>query len=174
MPADRYGMDPEQMRRVIVSIGKPRPSAMVWPTLPRRTVMLVVLLALVILLGLGSLASAEGNVEPVQKGSARARGTWISPLEKLKLEVPAAPPSLKNFLDNFAGPRPTAMIAAPGPTLVLRPYEPRESDPLGRPGEPAAAIGFLALFCLIVLWLHLRARRYERMHEEARKKGARR
>lgn len=198
---DRNGMDPEQMRRVIVSIGKPAPARLALPTLTKREALLLALLAAVMLMGLasahamvgslgvvmqqnlvspastGTLAGARGNQEPVQKGSARAQGTWISPLEKLKLEVPAAPPSLKNFLDNFSGPHP---VAAPSPVLVLRPYQiddRQEPEMFGKPGEPGAAVGFLALFCLVVLWLHLRARRYERIHAEsaasAKKKRAR-
>lgn len=175
IPADRYGMDPEQMRRVIVSIGKPRPSAMVWPTAPKVTVrltLLFILLGLTILLGLVGRAGASGVGKPVQKGSARAQGSWISPLEKLDFHSPAAPPSLKNFLDNFAGQRPEA----PAPALVLRPvgYYDEQPSIFGKPEEPTAAVAGLALFCLVVLWFYLRVQRQERLAQEWKRRRARR
>ncbi len=162
--AQRYGMDPEDMRRVIVSIGQPAP-ARAWPLMPMRTALLLILLALAILLGLGSLAGATANWEPVKKGSARARDIQISPLEKLEMESPSATWQLYNFLQIFpiaraaASPlQPRAPLAMPESPATLIFDEIAKERKFDEPFKLTIALGF---FALIVLWLHLRDRRIQ-------------
>lgn len=171
--SQRYGMDPEDMRRVIVSIGQPRPERVLpaMPTIPRRTLMLAILLGLVGLLGLTSahgmagagivttLAGLEGDRakrEPVKKGSGGPQGSWITPLEKLEMESPAASWQVYNFLQIFSVPRAQAASlkmpeSVESPLFSEGPYHRRADEPF----EFVIALGLL---CLIVLWLHLRDR----------------
>lgn len=171
--AQRYGMDPEDMRRVIVSIGQPRPERVLpaMPTIPRRTLMLAILLGLVGLLGLTSahgmagagivttLAGLEGDrarQEQVQKGSPRPGDIQISPLEKLEMESPAASRQVYNFLQIIPVSRAQAASlvmpeSAESPIFGEEPYRRRADEPM----ELVIALG---VFCLIVLWLHLRDR----------------
>lgn len=172
--SQRYGMDPEDMRRVIMSIGQPAPARpLILPRLsiPRRTLMLAILLGLVGLLGLTSahgmvgngiaagLVALEGDRAEwgtVQKGLGGPGDIQISPLEKLEMESPAASWQVYNFLQIIPVARAQAAILIPPKSIENTILDEMRRE--HNPDEPFALTIALALFCLIVLWLHLRER----------------
>jgi hypothetical protein len=156
------GLDREQMRQVFINAGKPAPQR-AWPTMPTiptTTLVLVILLALTILVGLGSLGAWGAEAGTVKKGSGGPAAYHITPLEKLEIISPPGDPSLYNFLQNFtvatarAAPSPTRLIMPESPKTLL--YSEFQKD--HRHDEPFFATIALALLCIVVLWLHLRAR----------------
>jgi hypothetical protein len=151
------GLDREQMRQVFIHIGRPRPRrATVLGDLmgavrlvPRRTLMLLILLGLAVLLGLTARA------EPVQKGQGGVGSTADNPLrDRANFFGPCAQAELYNFLQNF--PKPCAQAASPlSPAPVPAPGSRRAQRPvLDTPTKLSLLLCFIAM---IILWLHLRS-----------------
>ncbi len=152
-------MDAETMRQVIVHIGKPAPRPSAWASVvhsvPARTWGLLVLLALSVTLwaqeargaqgaastvgteGPGSARGAGPAGEPVQKGQGGVPARAHYPLRDSENFQPGASPPLSNFFHNFPDrgrPAPEAPLPPPFDSLVA-----------------------LVLFCLVIIWLHLRS-----------------
>lgn len=150
------GLDHEQVRQVFVSIGRPLPTqplslSVIMGLVPRRTVMLAVLLGLVIALALSPAAwGAEAAGETSKKGKGGGASASDIPLREIENFSGRGGPALYNFLQNFPIATP-----APAPLILREPPSPNKLD------EPTKLLTALAIIILVILWIHLRSTRVE-------------